>query len=232
MLNTVFSNSKMVNYYSFHKVLAVCYCNRSIRPSAKNFLVPFSLPFSLPLYPVSRLKSTVAVQSSSNRGILSRILKKMGWLDLSRSKLKRNGYFLYESVADGINYTPFFQEFDMEDSFFSWFLITELHVWLLLVRVMAEGEEGRYVRNSIVEAMWADVSTRAKKLNALASTNLSEQMTELSEQFQAAIVGYDEGLLSEDHVLAGAIWRRFFRQECLNPEQVECLVKYIRKQVR
>jgi hypothetical protein len=52
----------------------------------------------------------------------------------------------------------------MPDTFYSWFLVTELHVWILMVRTMAEGEEGRFVRNNIVEAMWEDVSTRVKKL--------------------------------------------------------------------
>ena len=33
-----------------------------------------------------------------------------------------------------------------------------------MVRTMAEGEEGRYVRNNMVEAMWEDVITRVKKL--------------------------------------------------------------------
>lgn len=33
-----------------------------------------------------------------------------------------------------------------------------------MVRIMAEGEEGRFVRNNIVEAMWEDVITRVKKL--------------------------------------------------------------------
>lgn len=55
-------------------------------------------------------------------------------------------------------------EFQMADTFYSWFLVTELHVWMLMVRTMAEGEEGRFVRNNIVEAMWQDISTRAKKL--------------------------------------------------------------------
>lgn len=56
----------------------------------------------------------------------------------------------------------------MPDTFNSWFLITELHVWILLVRSMAEGCEkdsyGRVMRNNIVEALWADVATRSKQL--------------------------------------------------------------------
>ena len=53
----------------------------------------------------------------------------------------------------------------------------------------------------------------------------------MSEQFQAALIGYDEGLLLDDKVLAGALWRRFFQRNCKDPEHLERLVHYIRKQV-
>lgn len=52
----------------------------------------------------------------------------------------------------------------MPDTFYSWFLITELHVWMLMVRFMAEGSYGKVVRNNIVEAMWTDITVRINKL--------------------------------------------------------------------
>jgi len=55
----------------------------------------------------------------------------------------------------------------MPDTFFSWFLVTELYVWMLMARVMNEGENGRLVRNAIVEAMWQDVDYRSKQLGVL-----------------------------------------------------------------
>jgi cytochrome b pre-mRNA-processing protein 3 len=58
------------------------------------------------------------------------------------------------------------------------------------------------------------------------------QIHELSQQFQAAMVAYDEGLLSDDKTLAGAVWRTFLQRDCNEPEDVERLVHYIRKQVR
>lgn len=65
----------------------------------------------------------------------------------------------------------------MEDTFTSWFCITELHVWMLMVRCMAEDitlqntqkekyvkGDGYFIRNCIVEALWADVANRIKLL--------------------------------------------------------------------
>lgn len=64
------------------------------------------------------------------------------------------------------------------------------------------------------------------------SSGLKTQSLELLHQFQAAVVGYDEGLLSDDKVLAGAVWRTLLQQHCSDLENLECIVHYIRKQVR
>uniref|UniRef100_Q9CWU6-2 Isoform 2 of Ubiquinol-cytochrome c reductase complex assembly factor 1 n=1 Tax=Mus musculus TaxID=10090 RepID=Q9CWU6-2 len=46
------------------------------------------------------------------------------------------------------------------------------------------------------------------------------------------ILGYDEGILSDDHGLAAALWRTFFNQKCEDPRQLELLVEYVRKQMQ
>ena len=40
----------------------------------------------------------------------------------------------------------------------------ELHVWMLMIRYVAEGKPGLEIRSSMVEAMWADVNKRKNKL--------------------------------------------------------------------
>lgn len=57
------------------------------------------------------------------------------------------------------------------------------------------------------------------------------QIQELSEQFQAALIAYDEGLQTNDAVLAAALWRRMYQYNEVDAENLEKLVKYIRKQV-
>lgn len=52
----------------------------------------------------------------------------------------------------------------MADTFFSWFLVTELHVWMIMVRYMAEGNAGRLVRNNAASTMWEDTTARVQNL--------------------------------------------------------------------
>lgn len=147
--------------------------------------------------------------------------------------MRSSSVLLYENVADKIVYQEFFDEFELPDTFNSWFLVTELHCWMLLTRVMGEGDEsgqdGRFLRNCIVEAMWADVQTRAKKLSMDNPSASRAQVQLLSEQFQATLINYDEGLQSDDKILASALWRRFFDMNCDDYTKLEKLVIYVRK---
>lgn len=86
------------------------------------------------------------------------------------------------------------------------------------------------------------------------ATHRKEALKAMTETFYAALFGYDEvpnawsrcgcgpgceadvvvvsqGVLSDDRVLAAALWRNLFNCECEDPRQLELLVQYVRKQV-
>lgn len=150
---------------------------------------------------------------------------------ITKYRLMALGYLRYGHIVNKLNYSAFYEEFKMPDTFFSWFLVTELHVWMLMVRYMGEGKDGKLVRHNLVEAMWKDIDGRVNKLGEINPTRKNKQIMRLSSQFNAALIDYDEGLLSEDKVLAAAIWRMFFNSENNNPEQIETVVIYVRKQI-
>ena len=75
------------------------------------------------------------------------------------------GYDLYEKTTDDVDFKSFFDKFSMPDTFFSWFLVTELHVWLISVRLMAEGDKGKSIRNHLFSLLWEDVEKRSKLLD-------------------------------------------------------------------
>ena len=55
-------------------------------------------------------------------------------------------------------------------------------------------------------------------------------MESLNEDFQAALLIYDEGILGNDQDLANAVWRRFFvKTPDPDYEKIETLVRYIRR---
>jgi len=159
---------------------------------------------------------------------------------LPKAKLKASGYILETHCSQAIDVKEFMEAFDMPDTFYSWFLITELHIWLMGARLMQEGDAGRMVRNSMVEALWADCENRAKAIGDLAASLRSKYIAEISEQFQASLFVYDEGIVGNDIQLANALWRRFFLSmrdvdegseegKLPDPEKLELLVRYVRR---
>ncbi|TGZ45687.1 Uncharacterized protein DBV15_07910 [Temnothorax longispinosus] len=188
--------------------------------------------------PVPRDIHTISDQPTSTvenvqrkMGFVERTLKKIGLLDIQKYRTMYMGYRVYEHVMSQVDYPFFFKHFNIPDTFFSWFLVTELHVWMIMVRYMADEKDGKVIRNNVVKAMWEDTQARIDKLGSIRSKMKNENVQEISHQFNAAIIGYDEGIQSDDKTLAGALWRRFFQLECNNPEHIETLLIYVRKQI-
>lgn len=152
----------------------------------------------------------------------------------SQIRLNVVGNRLYENIADRTNYPKFFLGYQMPNTFNSWFLVTELHVWMVLTRVMAHNndeEQGRILRNVIVEALWTDTNARSKALMADNPAALRSQLQELSQQFQMALIIYDDGLAGNDKELASALWERFFAKKCHDYGHLEDLVKHVRREL-
>lgn len=68
---------------------------------------------------------------------------------------------------------------------------------------MQDGKEGQIVRNALIQAMWDDNDLKSKKLEGALSSARRKELMLLNEQFRAAMIGYDEGLLGDDYILAG-----------------------------
>ncbi|CAL8144378.1 unnamed protein product [Orchesella dallaii] len=179
-----------------------------------------------------------------------RTLRKLGFTDIPKSILKQSGYLIYMKIADEVDYIKFFKLLNLPDTYASWFIVVELHVWLVAARLMQDDKEGRLVRNSLIKAMWEDNEAKSKKLEGALPSARRRDIQGLSDQFHASMFAYDEGLLGDDYILAGALWRRFIRGEdnqefststpqvddtsqdvlCMQAKGLELLVLYVRSQ--
>jgi len=182
-------------------------------------------------------KKEPAKMELQSDNLVTRLYKKM-FTGIPVAKLKASGYILVTHCTQRIDVTGFFETFDMPDTFYSWFLVVELHIWLVGARLMSEGDSGRVVRNAMVEALWLDCDNRAKAIGDMASSARSRTIAGIAEEFQAALFIYDEGLLGNDMQLANALWRRFFLSmkeleddtaPLPDPEKLLLLVNYVRR---
>uniref|UniRef100_A0A8D0H9B3 Ubiquinol-cytochrome c reductase complex assembly factor 1 n=1 Tax=Sphenodon punctatus TaxID=8508 RepID=A0A8D0H9B3_SPHPU len=172
--------------------------------------------------------------SEEKVGAFTKIIEAMGFtgpLKYSKWKIKIAALRMYSCCVERTDYEEFFNRCQMPDTLNSWFLVAHLHVWMCLVRMKQEGRAGKYMCRYIVHSMWEDVEQRGKVMG-IDSVALKEGMKSMTENFYAAIFGYDEGILSDDHVLAAALWRNLFNRHCEDPGQLELVVEYVRKQMQ
>ncbi|XP_074013340.1 ubiquinol-cytochrome c reductase complex assembly factor 1 isoform X2 [Numenius arquata] len=155
------------------------------------------------------LSAKDSLQPSEEKvGAFTRIIEALGFtgpLKYSRWKIKVAALRMYTCCVEKTDYEEFFNRCQMPDTLNSWFLVAQLHVWMCLVRMKQEGRTGKYMCRYIVHCMWEDVEQRGKVMG---------------------------GILSDDHVLAAALWRNLFNKNCEDPRHLELLVEYVRKQVQ
>ncbi|XP_033096545.1 ubiquinol-cytochrome-c reductase complex assembly factor 1-like [Anneissia japonica] len=152
-------------------------------------------------------------------------------LRFNRFRMRVAGLNMYSSCVDGVDFLKFFRACRMSDTLFSWFLVTQLHVWMCMLRLRHEGREGKYMTHYLILSMWTDVTERARVMD-IPSSKIREATSKMVEQFHGVLLAYDEGILSDDHVLAGALWRNLFLQRCDDPEVLADMVEYVRIQVQ
>jgi len=154
-------------------------------------------------------------------------------LSVSKSTLNKSGAALSACCTHEVDLETFFKAFDMPDTYYSWWLITELHAWMLCVRLsVGNTKEGLYCRNFLVTTLYTDMDERAKKVADMDRSSRLNVVWDLAEEFKFAMLIYDLGLAGSDVDMANSIWRRFFLGKAdPDVEKIELLVKYVRKTV-
>jgi len=140
---------------------------------------------------------------------------------------------LYLCIQYQVDYDRFFRLCSLEDVMYSWCLITFLHCWMISVPLMQQGQTGLFVRGALYKNMWKDIETRERKLGRpMNKENKAKAYNHLNDVFRAFLFGFDEGILSDDTVLAGAIWRHLMEQkEITDFSSIAVLCEYVRKNV-
>ncbi|KAM4622253.1 ubiquinol-cytochrome c reductase complex assembly factor 1-like [Discoglossus pictus] len=98
-------------------------------------------------------------------GAFTKIIEAMGFtgpLKYNKWKIKIAALRMYTCCVERIDYDEFFEKCNLPDTLNSWFLVTQLHVWMCLVRMKQEGRSGKYMCRYIVHSMWEDVQQRGK----------------------------------------------------------------------
>ncbi|KAL3890215.1 hypothetical protein ACJMK2_002506 [Sinanodonta woodiana] len=181
----------------------------------------------------TRQQST-AIESAVDTSLWDKVKKTFGIKKTyGKSNLNVAAFNMYTCCAEIPDYDEMFRVLKMPDSLNSFFVLVELHVWMCMVRLQDEGDDGYFVRNALVENMWSDIVHRSKELGKQNQIRIPKSdFNFMNQHFYTSLLYYDEGLFHSDKVLANNLWDILFDKRDIDPESLELMVQYVRKQLK
>lgn len=103
--------------------------------------------------------SSAHVPSQVKAGFIDSIKYKVGiGVKYSSGRLKLSGENIYIICAEYPEFKDFVENLDLPDTFQTWFSLTTLHIWMCLVRLRREGQEGRILKNTFIQVCEKQIS--------------------------------------------------------------------------
>ncbi|CAB3402505.1 unnamed protein product [Caenorhabditis bovis] len=147
-----------------------------------------------------------------------------------KSILDRASAQLYYNCADNFDFPKLCEAFGLGDYMSSWYKLTLMHTWMVLMRLHGEFDGKAYVRlqHGLLSTMWLDIDN-SKELGQVVTSE--SDMKHMHGVHLQTFFEYDEGFLSDDRVLAGAVWRCLYMSRPVDPIHLLRVVTYIRSTV-
>ncbi|KAI0981958.1 hypothetical protein GJ496_007764 [Pomphorhynchus laevis] len=146
---------------------------------------------------------------------ITRISEKLGFqgrYTYPQNTMQISAKCMYAIMSEIVDHKELMSFCHLPDKFSSYAHVIFLHTYLLSHRLAsASGQSGRFTRNELIKFMWNDLAVRAKLLGTSSASLRRQQLNELSDQFRATVIGYDEGCLGSDAQLAASIYRHLLR---------------------
>ncbi|KAK5984083.1 Ubiquinol-cytochrome C chaperone, partial [Trichostrongylus colubriformis] len=139
---------------------------------------------------------------------------------------------LYYNCANNYDYEKLCEAFGLPDYMSSWYKLTLMHCWMVLLRMHSSLDAQAYLRlqRSMLATLWFDVDARLK----IVGQELKQTLTSKSDLKSMhglhlqTFMEYDEGFLANDRLLAAALWRCLYVGRTCDPIHVLRAIAYIR----
>ncbi|KAK9728494.1 Serine carboxypeptidase 3, variant 2 [Basidiobolus ranarum] len=143
------------------------------------------------------------------------------------------GERFYKTCANqGFDKEFYIQGCNLPDNFQTWFSITQLHVWMLMVRLRPE-PNGKEIVQQMVNFYFLDAEQRIKDAGVTSGKIVSTTVKDLVAGFHGGVMAYDEGLCKDDAVLTAALWRNLFTtiSSHQHGKEMAYMTRYVREQL-
>lgn len=97
-------------------------------------------------------------------------------------------------------------------TFQTWFQITQLHLWMIMVRMRALPKNvGQHYQQQMTNHFFNDAEARLRVVYQIRDGRIVQTyMKDLLLQWRGSVAAYDQALVEGDSVLAAALWRNMY----------------------
>lgn len=206
---------------------------------------PRQAKMKAPFLSDNKIENDPTYQMSGWKQSIGQLVVKTFGIDMDKSRAgpvagsayfgecKRQGmYYPNEPLSETAKF--YYETLGLPMSFSQWFQITALHYWILSVRMRAMPfKYGKNYQQKLVDRIFRDMELRMAGELGISSNRIIEgYLKDYHSQLIGCVLSYDEGLMTDDITLAGALWRNVFNG---NPNadmrHIEALVGYVRSQL-
>ena len=102
---------------------------------------------------------------ASTPSLVGKLAQGVAWMSGFYSRpqvIQRSARLVYNRIVEQGVGDQFHELCRLPDTFQSWFLVTQLHLWMCLVRFKADGSDGVVMYKQLVTLFWNDVEYRMK----------------------------------------------------------------------
>ncbi|KNE60907.1 hypothetical protein AMAG_06667 [Allomyces macrogynus ATCC 38327] len=145
---------------------------------------------------------------------------------------QRETLYVYEQCAAGADahLDWLVSEVGLPDTFQTWFSVTQVHVWMAMVRLRAEGPKGKEWIQGLVNHMFRDMEDRLWAMGIRKNSIVDRSLKDCLSMFYGGILAYDEALTHSDALLASALWRNLFQSQA-DPVHLAQFVRVVREEL-
>lgn len=148
------------------------------------------------------------------------------WKARAARRLKAEA--LYRAIMRQTRRPEFYDRGGVADSFEGRFDLLVLHVALVILRLRAEGEEGKALAQSLFDVFFTDMDAALRELG-VADTGVGKRIRHMSEAFYGRLDAYGRGLADDDgEALRQALARNLYGSPGLAGPHVAAMAGYVR----
>ncbi|CAL5222683.1 g5083 [Coccomyxa viridis] len=157
-----------------------------------------------------------------------RTLLTIGGFYSRESRLIRGAKVLYNDIVEQATNKDFYKAFGLEYRFATTYSLLCLHVWLALVRLRAEGKDGKDLAQMMYDNFQEDVEIRVRGEGV--KVRVGKWLTDLEKNFYGSSLAYDKALKGEGE-LSEAIFRNVYGMEDGRRKQAEAMARYVQREL-